>query len=30
MRCVVTLDPGRVTPNQVQAKLEQLGYRVVP
>jgi copper chaperone CopZ len=27
---VVTLDPGRVTPDQVQAKLEQLGYQVAP
>lgn len=25
---VVTLDPGRVTPDQVQAKLEQIGYQL--
>lgn len=27
---VVTLDPGRVTLDQVEAKLGQLGYRVAP
>lgn len=27
---VVTLDPDRVTPDQVQAKLEQLGYQLAP
>ncbi len=29
-RVEVTIDPQHVAPDQVQAKLEQLGYQVVP
>ncbi len=29
-RVVVTIDPAQVSPAQVQAKLEQIGYRVAP
>jgi copper chaperone CopZ len=29
-RVVVSFDPARVSPEQVRAKLEQLGYQVAP
>ena len=29
-RVVVTIDPAQLNPEQVQAKLEQIGYEVTP